>query len=365
MPKAYTSLQAALAAAKRIANRTGRQVRVTPVRRNPYDMSNAAGRHMLTATLGQAVRAAKADAKDAGRRRYVSYVSANEPRVRVPLMTFGSDGKLESINVRAVQEYGGRRRKRKENPKVKRWQRKDHPTTGGRAWGSAVAIPLRNMWGEGYNAHEAIRVIKERDGWRLDRASAVAGAWMPWEPIDEIRYKSAAAAKRAAQAWADAAEAEGTLSPRAHRRNPTGLTFSNDPGPGKDIGIYRPVRWKRKGGKVRKTRPKMRIPMADLADLHAGWQELRDEAASRRVTGRRSNPARLPRWDSRKGWIGGDTRTLYAFTDRRTGRVVVMPGPGTRFGSTAVGDFADVRPATRDEAERLWQSPLHSGWKVK
>ena len=73
----------------------------------------------------------------------------------------------------------------------------------------------------------------------------------------------------------------------------------------------------------------------------------------------------LPRYDERRGWIGGDSRTLYAFTDRRTGRVFVYPGGGAgKKLLMHVGPEADVRRATRSEAESLWQTPLHAGWKV-
>jgi len=73
----------------------------------------------------------------------------------------------------------------------------------------------------------------------------------------------------------------------------------------------------------------------------------------------------LPRYDDRRGWTGGDSRTLYAFTDRRTGRVAVYPGGGAgKKLLMRVGPEADVRVATRPEAEELWQSPLHAGWKV-
>lgn len=78
-----------------------------------------------------------------------------------------------------------------------------------------------------------------------------------------------------------------------------------------------------------------------------------------------SKGARLPRYDERKGWIGGDSRTLYTFTGRVTGGVGVYPGGGA--GKKLLmhwGPDADVRIATRTEAERLWQNPLHSGWKV-
>ena len=81
---------------------------------------------------------------------------------------------------------------------------------------------------------------------------------------------------------------------------------------------------------------------------------------------KKAKKAALPRYTERQGWIGGDSRTLYAFTDRRTGKVGVYPGGG---GSKKkllmhVGPEADVRVATRAEAEELWQSPLSSGWNV-
>jgi hypothetical protein len=59
-------------------------------------------------------------------------------------------------------------------------------------------------------------------------------------------------------------------------------------------------------------------------------------------------------------WIGGDARRLYTFIDRRTGRIVVRAGDAF----SGIGPEADVREATRGEAETLWQSPLHPGWKV-
>lgn len=43
----------------------------------------------------------------------------------------------------------------------------------------------------------AVRAVREPKGWRIDKCAAVAGAWMPWEPVDEKFYPSAEAAKRA------------------------------------------------------------------------------------------------------------------------------------------------------------------------
>lgn len=69
----------------------------------------------------------------------------------------------------------------------------------------------------------------------------------------------------------------------------------------------------------------------------------------------------LPRFSDKKGWHGGSKNTLFAFTDQRTGHMVVRPVYDVKGWRPA----ADVRLATRAEAEKHWQSPLHSGWKVK
>lgn len=73
--------------------------------------------------------------------------------------------------------------------------------------------------------------------------------------------------------------------------------------------------------------------------------------------------SKLPRYDERRGWHGGDSRTLYAFTDARTGRTVVRPGHVSAMRDVGPA-VSSIRVATRDEAERLWQSPLHAGWTV-
>lgn len=75
----------------------------------------------------------------------------------------------------------------------------------------------------------------------------------------------------------------------------------------------------------------------------------------------------LPHYTEKLGWHGGDSRTLYAFTDRRTGTIGVYPGGGGSKQKLLMhwGPEADVRIATRSEAEQLWQSPLHAGWKVQ
>ena len=68
----------------------------------------------------------------------------------------------------------------------------------------------------------------------------------------------------------------------------------------------------------------------------------------------------VPQYSESKGWTGGDARALYAITDVRTGRTIVRPVEQM----TGVGPAVTVAQATRAQAEELWQSPLHSGWKV-
>lgn len=73
----------------------------------------------------------------------------------------------------------------------------------------------------------------------------------------------------------------------------------------------------------------------------------------------------LPRYSEKRGWTGGDSRTLYAFTAKQTGTTRVYPGggPGKKL-LMHWGPEATVRVATRAEAEAHWQKPLHAGWKT-
>ena len=75
---------------------------------------------------------------------------------------------------------------------------------------------------------------------------------------------------------------------------------------------------------------------------------------------RRGHSIPLPRYSDRHGWQGGERHRLYAFVDKRTGHVRVAPVYSAR----TIGPEVTVRPATRSEGERLWQSPLHPDWKV-
>lgn len=56
--------------------------------------------------------------------------------------------------------------------------------------------------GKEFKTLEAVRAIKENGGWRIDQTSAVAGAWMPWEPVDRKTYRRLGDAKRALRAYA-------------------------------------------------------------------------------------------------------------------------------------------------------------------
>jgi hypothetical protein len=114
-------------------------------------------------------------------------------------------------------------------------------------------------------------------------------------------------------------------------------------------------------------RPRPVAVLADPARLsEASYLQALAEATSlrpargwRNATARRG--AKLPRYDARRGvWKGGDSRTLYAFTSLLTGITWVAPGSSTM----NWGPQVTVRVATREEAEELWQQPLHPGWQV-
>jgi hypothetical protein len=104
----------------------------------------------------------------------------------------------------------------------------------------------------------------------------------------------------------------------------------------------------------------------------ADYVQARAEAVGPRPTDATSSPqgvrnaagprrGALPRYNARRGvWSGGESRTLYAFTSLMTGRTWVVPGGYVM----NWGPEVTVRVATRDEAEELWQRPLHSGWTV-
>lgn len=72
--------------------------------------------------------------------------------------------------------------------------------------------------------------------------------------------------------------------------------------------------------------------------------------------------SKTPKYDEVKcRWTGWETNTLYAIVDPLIGKTLVRPG----FDMRGIGPNVTVRVATRAEAEELWQSPLHPGWKVE
>lgn len=60
-----------------------------------------------------------------------------------------------------------------------------------------------------------------------------------------------------------------------------------------------------------------------------------------------------------------DAKTLYAVTDNRINKTFVHPGAGLQKRLAGCGmTVLTVRIAMQQEAEALWQNPLHSGWTV-
>ena len=75
---------------------------------------------------------------------------------------------------------------------------------------------------------------------------------------------------------------------------------------------------------------------------------------------KRTRPIPLPRYNDKRGWLGGDPKRLYTFIDERTGHITVRPG---RWPGGGIGPAVTVRPATRSEAQENWQTNSQ-GWKV-
>jgi hypothetical protein len=84
-----------------------------------------------------------------------------------------------------------------------RFERRAHPHTGAPIYTAFIKKQRRDWRERPFEANEAVRAIAEGGGWRIDKAGWV-GAWLPWEAIDQTVYPTAAAAKRAIEAYASA-----------------------------------------------------------------------------------------------------------------------------------------------------------------
>lgn len=72
------------------------------------------------------------------------------------------------------------------------------------AYVAEVSRRRTDIRGHEFMSREAVRIIQEPNGWRIDRAESVAGAWMPWEAIVAVTYGSIKAAKAAIRDWVGA-----------------------------------------------------------------------------------------------------------------------------------------------------------------
>lgn len=78
---------------------------------------------------------------------------------------------------------------------------------------------------------------------------------------------------------------------------------------------------------------------------------------------------KLPKYNAKRGaWVGGDSRTLYTFTDPTTGHRLTTHGTVMRDGTSfkhyriAAGPDAAVRVATRTEADAAGWTQGGGGW---
>ena len=73
---------------------------------------------------------------------------------------------------------------------------------GQRVVSAFMRCPRESISGKAFEALEAVRAIQEREGWRIDRTTAVGGTWPPWEPVDRAAYKTLKQALRALNTYA-------------------------------------------------------------------------------------------------------------------------------------------------------------------
>lgn len=85
-----------------------------------------------------------------------------------------------------------------------KYERRSHPHTGAPIYTAIVHGIRVDVWNNRrLRMTKAVRVIKEGGGYRADFANAVAGVFMPWEPITDTSYRSATAAKQAVREYLD------------------------------------------------------------------------------------------------------------------------------------------------------------------
>ncbi len=69
-------------------------------------------------------------------------------------------------------------------------------------WVAFIKKERESLSGKKFNVTEAVRITKESNGYRIDFAGHIAGAWLPWEPIETTPFGTIALAKKAVSAYA-------------------------------------------------------------------------------------------------------------------------------------------------------------------
>ncbi len=82
--------------------------------------------------------------------------------------------------------------------KFEKREKKGYPTLHS-AFLTCFRESLRGM---PIKSNDAVRAIKETDGWRIDKTTAVGGAWLPWEPVNRETYRTLREAKAALRRYA-------------------------------------------------------------------------------------------------------------------------------------------------------------------
>jgi hypothetical protein len=84
-----------------------------------------------------------------------------------------------------------------------KWEKKESP---GRptVWVTFIKKDRISIAGREFKADEAVRIISEKSGFRVDFAGSVAGTWLPWEAVSNTVFSTLQEAKQTAKDYASA-----------------------------------------------------------------------------------------------------------------------------------------------------------------
>lgn len=79
-----------------------------------------------------------------------------------------------------------------------KWEKKETPGKP-TVWVTFIKKERTSISGRKFQANEAVRIISEGSGFRVDFAGSVAGTWLPWEPVTNTVLPTLSQAKEVAK----------------------------------------------------------------------------------------------------------------------------------------------------------------------